>query len=112
MFEPDANLAVDKTAAQNREPQDEAAILSQVGVLQSRELAQRVIDKLQLQNVNEFNTSIVPDSKLSKFLENNLPWLSGGRKGEDEEGSRQVQAPSGRRHRRKKRTKARSSRPS
>ncbi len=87
LFELDANLVADNTVAQNREPQDEAAILSQVGVLQSRELAQRAIDKLQLQNVDEFNTANAPGNKLSEFFESNLPRLSGGRQGEDAEGS-------------------------
>ena len=78
LFEPQANLVADNLAAQNREPQDEAAILSQVGVLQSRELAQRVIDKLHLQDVEELNPKTDQGSKLAVLLATYLPWLFGG----------------------------------
>lgn len=78
LFEPAANLVADNIATQNREPQDEAAILSQVGVLQSRELALRVIDKLQLLNVEELNPKVGREIKLAGLLATHLPWLFGG----------------------------------
>lgn len=78
LFEPQASLAADNMAAQNRDPQDEAAVLSQVGVLKSRELAQRVIDKLHLQDVEELNPKADRVDKFAGLLATYLPWLFGG----------------------------------
>ncbi|MBL8659729.1 MAG: polysaccharide biosynthesis tyrosine autokinase [Rhodospirillales bacterium] len=78
LFEPAANLVAENIATLDREPQDEAAVLSQVGILQSRELAQRVIDKLQLQNVEELNPKEESSGQLFAFLGKTVPWLFAG----------------------------------
>lgn len=61
-FEADNPSVVDFEAALSGQPQDEAAIMSEIEVLKSRRLAQRVIDKLSLEQDPEFNPALVPES--------------------------------------------------
>jgi polysaccharide biosynthesis transport protein len=55
LFEGNQNKPIDFEAAIAGQPQDEASILGEIQVLKSRELAQRVIEALQLHNNPEFN---------------------------------------------------------
>jgi capsular exopolysaccharide synthesis family protein len=55
-------------AAMSGQPQDEAALLSEIEVIQSRALAGRVIDKLGLLSDREFNKELAPPSILARWL--------------------------------------------
>jgi len=55
-------------AALSGQPQDEAALLSEIEVIQSRALAGRVIDKLGLINDPEFNSELAPPGFLDRFV--------------------------------------------
>lgn len=55
LFEDEGNFVVDRNTAQDRQRQDEQGVLSQVQVLQSRGLAQKVVEELHLQGVKEFD---------------------------------------------------------
>lgn len=55
LFDGNQNKPIDFEAAITGQPQDEASILGEIQVLKSRELAQRVIEALQLHNNPEFN---------------------------------------------------------
>ena len=68
VFEPNVSSAIDYDAAINRRPQDEATILSESEILKSREIAKRVIQKLQLDTVPEFNTTLRPVSEMQVLL--------------------------------------------
>lgn len=73
IFEDEGNFVVDRNTAQERQRQDEQAVLSQVQVLQSRGLAHKVVEELRLQEVAEFsprpgNVSVVA------LLAALLPW--------------------------------------
>jgi len=60
-FEADNPAVVDFEAALTGQPQDAAAILSEIQVLKSRRLARRVIDKLSLDQDPEFNPALMPE---------------------------------------------------
>lgn len=55
-------------AALSGQPQDEAALLSEIEVIQSRALAGRVVDKLDLQADPEFNSDLAPPSFLNNAM--------------------------------------------
>ena len=50
-----------------------AGILNEVEILKSRELAEKVIDQLHLDDNPEFNPALAPDGRLSRI--DMLPWL-------------------------------------
>ena len=55
-------------AALSGQPQDEAALLSEIEVIQSRALTGRVVDKLGLMSDREFNTELNPPSFFARLL--------------------------------------------
>lgn len=55
-------------AALSGQPQDEAALLSEIEVIQSRALAGRVIDKLGLLSDPEFNGELAPPNFFARWL--------------------------------------------
>jgi capsular exopolysaccharide synthesis family protein len=67
LFESRAGPIFDVKAALKDQPQDEAAILSEIEVFKSRRLAERVIDKLQLDQDAEFNPILRPKGWLARF---------------------------------------------
>lgn len=67
VFDAKEQSVTDFGAAMSGQPQDEAALLSEIEVMKSRALAGRVIDKLGLLNDPEFNASLAPPSIFTKF---------------------------------------------
>lgn len=61
-FEAENPTVVDFEAALSGQPQDAAAILSEMEVLKSRSLAQRLVEKLDLDQDPEFNSKLRPES--------------------------------------------------
>jgi len=69
MIEPGQTKIVDAVAAvMAGSAADSEAVESETRVLQSRDLAERVIDKLQLDKDPEFNSSLRPPSALTRYL--------------------------------------------
>jgi uncharacterized protein involved in exopolysaccharide biosynthesis len=83
-FEADNPAIVDFEAALSGQPQDEATIMSEIEVLKSRRLAQRVINKLSLDQDSEFNPELLPENfarRVKDFLARllaKLPLTGGG----------------------------------
>ena len=75
LFEDNGDLVVDRTAAQDRQRQDEQMVLSQAQVLMSRGLAQRVVDQLQLQAVEELSPKA--GGGVLAMVTRLLPWAQG-----------------------------------
>lgn len=75
LFEDNGDLVVDRTAAQDRQRQDEQTVLSQAQVLMSRGLAQRVVEQLQLQSVEELSPKA--GGGLLAMVTRLLPWTQG-----------------------------------
>lgn len=67
VFDAKEQSVTDFGAAMSGQPQDEAALLSEIEVMKSRALAGRVIDKLGLLNDPEFNASLAPPSIFTNF---------------------------------------------
>ena len=67
VFDAQQQSVIDFGAAISGQPQDEAALLSEIEVIKSRALAGRVIDKLGLLNDPEFNANLAPPSIFAKF---------------------------------------------
>lgn len=65
------NAVVDATAVMSGLPTDPNSIETQVQVLQSRNLAGRVVDKLMLENDSSFNAPPAPPAGLAAWLQ----WL-------------------------------------
>lgn len=59
---------IDFEAAFAGVPQDSAALLTEIEVIRSRKLADRVVDKLGLDLVPEFNSSLTQESYIKAFL--------------------------------------------
>jgi exopolysaccharide transport family protein len=73
LFESKAGAVFDFNAAAEGKPQDEAAIISEMEVVRSRALIDRLIDKLGLDQDPEFNVELREPSKVSTFLKAHLP---------------------------------------
>jgi succinoglycan biosynthesis transport protein ExoP len=73
VFDATEQKVINFDAAMSGQPQDEAALLSEIEVIQSRALAGRVIDKLGLENDPEFNTDLAPSGFLGRFLSGGEP---------------------------------------
>ena len=80
-FESKAGAVFDYQAAVAGQPRDEASIVSEIEVIKSRNLAERVIAELHLDQYPEFNESLRPTYPLVDFLKANLPSIdqTGGR---------------------------------
>ena len=72
VFENKTGPLFDFQAAVAGAPQDEASILTEIEVIRSRKLAERVIDVLRLDQDPEFNGKLRPESALRTFLKDNL----------------------------------------
>ena len=72
VFENKTGPLFDFQAAVAGAPQDEASILTEIEVIRSRKLAERVIDLLRLDQDPEFNNKLRPESALRTFLKDNL----------------------------------------
>lgn len=68
VFDAKTSNMIDFEAAFTGEPQDEAALLSEIEVIGSRKLASRVIDKLGLGDVPEFNKSLRAENRVVSFF--------------------------------------------
>jgi succinoglycan biosynthesis transport protein ExoP len=76
----DSNMAannIDLQPVLSRQPPDEAFILSELDVIRSRSLAQRVINKLRLDENSDFNKSLRPADFFSEMIRSHAPvtWL-------------------------------------
>jgi capsular exopolysaccharide synthesis family protein len=86
-FEAENPSVVDFEAALSGAPQDEAAILSEIEVLKSRKLANRVIESLDLDQDPEFNTDLLPEGvagRTKDFLAGLIAKLPFGQAAPDE----------------------------
>jgi len=72
VFENKTGPLFDFQAAVAGAPQDEASILTEIEVIRSRKLADRVIKALQLDQDPEFNGKLRPPSALSTFFKDTL----------------------------------------
>ena len=72
VFENKTGPLLDFQAAVSGAPQDEASILTEIEVIQSRALAERVMAQLRLDQDPEFNAALRPESGLRLFLKENL----------------------------------------
>ena len=72
VFENKTGPLFDFQAAVAGAPQDEASILTEIEVIRSRKLAERVIDVLQLDQDPEFNGKLRPESALRTFLKEKI----------------------------------------
>jgi len=72
VFENKTGPLLDFQAAVTGAPQDEASILTEIEVIQSRTLAERVMAQLNLDQDPEFNAALRPESGLRLFLKENF----------------------------------------
>lgn len=72
VFENKTGPLFDFQAAVAGAPQDEASILTEIEVIRSRKLAERVIDLLRLDQDPEFNRKLRPESALRTFVKEKL----------------------------------------
>lgn len=68
VFDAEEQNVLNFQAALSGQPQDEAALLSEIEVIQSRALTGRVIDRLDLLSDPEFNGELAPPSFLARLL--------------------------------------------
>lgn len=78
LFEGKSNAAFNFEAWAEGQAQDEATIISEIEVIKSRSLGQRVVDKLGLAENPEFNSKLRPEGPFSRFVKENVPenWLT------------------------------------
>lgn len=68
VFDPAKQKVISFDTAISGQLQDEATLLSEIEVLESRNLALRVIDKLGLNKDPEFNAQLVPPGRVTEWL--------------------------------------------
>lgn len=72
LFESSGGKFIDLAAAVEGRPQDEASVLGEIQVIKSRDLAQRVIDSLNLAGDPEFNRKLQTKTALARFMDDLL----------------------------------------
>lgn len=75
LYETKADAPIDITAAFDGRLQDDASLLGEIEVLKSRDLAQHVIDRLNLRDYSEFNEEGGSGSTFSRIVDDVFTWI-------------------------------------
>jgi capsular exopolysaccharide synthesis family protein len=76
VFESRTGPAFDLKAAAAGQPQDEPALVSEIDVIQSRNLSERVVEALGLADDPEFNANLRSEGAVLQWIRKWLPWLA------------------------------------